>query len=120
MKKLIKSVLGCAAVTAACATALTSQALPGYRIIGNATTGILHERIADGKKVVMLWGDKNDLGYSHGWLLAEEVKFTCSDEFVKELVGGLIGGNIPELQKFWTIQHCSTPCLILSVPPAVS
>ena len=97
MKKLIKRVLGSAAVTAACATALTSQALDGYRIIGNATTGILHERIADGKKVVMLWGDKKDLGYSHGWLLAEEVKFTCSDEFVKALVGGLISGNIPEL-----------------------
>ena len=97
MKKLIKRVLGSAAVTAACATALTSQALDGYRIIGNATTGILHERIADGKKVVMLWGDKNDLGYSHGWLLAEEVKFTCSDDFVKALVGGLISGNIPQL-----------------------
>ena len=99
MKKLFKKVLGATAIAATCAAALPAQALPGYRIIGNATCGILHERIADGKKVVMLWGDKKDLGYSHGWLLAEEVKFTCSDEFVKELVFGLLSGNVPGIDK---------------------
>ena len=99
MKKLTKRVLGASALAALGASALPVQALDGYNIIGNATCGILHERISDGKKVVMLWGDKNDLGYSHGWLLAEQVKYSCSDEFVKALIGGLISGNVPDLEE---------------------
>ena len=60
--------------------------------------GTLYKR-ADGKLKLNLKGSANDIGYTHGYFLANEVKYTCSDEFVKELVGGLIGGNIPELQK---------------------
>ena len=56
-------------------------------------------RRTDGKLKLNLYGSANDIGYTHGYFLANEVKHTCSDEFVKALVGGLISGNVPELEK---------------------
>ena len=54
---------------------------------------------ANQRYLVYLHGGPKQRGYNHGWLLAEQVRYTCSDQFVKDLVGGLLGAHVPAVKK---------------------
>ena len=89
MKKLTTKLIG------ACVVAALSTSVFADTIIGTYGNGKLTLKDAENnRKLIHLEGSAAEMGYQHGYLLAEQIKYTCSDEFFKEMMIGLLESQL--------------------------
>ena len=91
MKKLLKKFT---LATFAATIGFSAFGLSGKVVEEREGNRLVEFDTKNNRYMIYLKGGPIHRGYNHGWLLADRILDTCSDEFVKEMVGGLLGQQV--------------------------